>query len=248
MTGEIGLAMVGAGLGLGLRHGIDWDHIAAIADVTASQRSRVRSIIMGTLYAAGHAAVVVALGLIAIWAGSTLPEGLDPIMERVVGVTLVAMGLWITWSLIVNRGNLVLRSRWMLVAQVAATAFRSVRSRLTGRPVEKAGPRGSYGAASSATIGMIHGIGAETGTQALLLASAAGATSAASGSFLLAAFAVGLLVSNLLLTLGSTFGWIGSTSRRAVNIAVGAVFAAFSLTVGFIFLFQISDLLPGFFL
>jgi high-affinity nickel-transport protein len=247
MTLEIGIALVGTGLGLGLRHGIDWDHIAAISDVTASQRSRVRSVAMGTLYAVGHAAVVIALGLLAIWAGSTLPESIDPWMDAVVGVTLILLGTWIALSLVRNRGRIVFRSRWMLVGDLTMSLYRRAQSRLTGAEHVHAARSRPYGPASSTTIGVIHGIGAETGTQALLLASAAGATSAAEGSFLLVSFAVGLVASNLLITMASTFGWVGAGSRRIVQAALGIAIATFSLALGFIFLFQKSDILPGFF-
>ncbi len=244
MAAEIGIALVGTGLGLGLRHGIDWDHIAAISDVTTAQRSRTRSVAMGMLYAAGHAAVVVVLGLLAIWAGSTLPDSVDPFMDALVGVTLVLLGAWILWSLVRNRGRLVLRSRWMLLADVVRSGYRKVARQDASK---EARPRGSYGVASSTTVGAIHGIGAETGTQALLLASAAGATSAAAGSFLLVSFAIGLVASNLLITVAATFGWIGANSQRAVQLVLGLSIAAFSLAVGFLFLFQKSDSLPGFF-
>ena len=251
MAAEIGLALVGTGLGLGLRHGIDWDHIAAISDVTTGQRSRVRSVAMGMLYAVGHASVVIALGLLAIWAGSTLPDSIDPVMDVLVGVTLVLLGLWILWSLVRNRGRLVLRSRWMLVADAARGGFKAAAKR-TGmlkddaEPQERPARRG-YGVASSTTVGAIHGIGAETGTQALLLASAAGATSAMAGSFLLVSFAIGLIASNLLITLASTFGWLGAQSRRAVQATLGLTIAIFSIVIGTLFLLQKSDVLPGFF-
>ena len=247
MAVDIGLALVGTGIGLGLRHGIDWDHIAAIGDVTASQDSRLRSIAMGTLYALGHAAVVIALGLLAIWAGSTLPESFDPIMERIVGVTLILLGLWIAISLVRNRGRLVFRSRWMLVADIVAAGFRKVRRRFGHVHSEPGNRRRNYGVASSTTVGVVHGIGAETGSQALLLASAAGATSATAGSFLLVSFAVGLVASNLLITLASTFGWTGSHSRRIIQTTLGVVIASFSLVVGTLFLVHKGDLLPGFF-
>ena len=91
MPAEIGIALLGTGLGLGLRHGIDWDHIAAISDVAGSQKSRRRSMGMGTLYALGHAAVVVALGLVAIWLGTLLPDWVDGYMEIAVGITLLLL-------------------------------------------------------------------------------------------------------------------------------------------------------------
>jgi high-affinity nickel-transport protein len=94
---------------------------------------------------------------------------------------------------------------------------------------------------------MIHGIGAETGTQALLLAAAAGATSVIAGSFLLAAFAVGLVLSNTLIAVASLAGLIGARGGRAVQLVLGTLVGSFSLVVGFLFLIQKGSILPGFF-
>src|SRR6266487_663285 len=78
-------------LGLGFRHGIDWDHIAAITDITSSQEEARNSLLFGTLYALGHALVVFSLGVLAIVAGKNLPSGIDRVMPRVVGVTLLLL-------------------------------------------------------------------------------------------------------------------------------------------------------------
>ena len=243
----VAFALVGTGFGLGLRHGVDWDHIAAIADVTAAQESRLKSMLLGTLYALGHALVVVLLGLLAIWFGSRLPEWIDPYMDSVVGVTLLLLGAWILWTLVTTRGHLVMRSRWMLIFDMARSAYRKFFSKRRTDAEMLGLERRGYGPGSSTAIGMIHGIGAETGTQALLLASAAGATSPAAGSVLLLAFAIGLVMSNGLITIASSLGYIGTRARRSVQIALGGTIAAFSLTLGALFLFQRGDLLPGFF-
>ena len=52
------LGLVAAAFGFGFRHGIDWDHIAALTDISSSQDSRRRSMAYCTLYALGHALVV----------------------------------------------------------------------------------------------------------------------------------------------------------------------------------------------
>ncbi|MBI2964618.1 MAG: hypothetical protein HYY34_00265 [Chloroflexi bacterium] len=246
---ELGFALLISGVGLGLRHGIDWDHIAAITDVTGAQPSRARALLMASLYALGHAAVVVAIGLVAIWFGSTLPEWVDRHLETVVGITLVALGAWVFWSLRKNHGHLVLKSRWMLVFQGARSVWRKARAWISGKPAEPLSETrsGYYGAMASTGIGMIHGIGAETGTQALLLAAAAGATSVIAGSFLLAAFAVGLVLSNTLIAVASLAGLIGARGGRAVQLALGTLVGSFSLVVGFLFLIQKGSILPGFF-
>ena len=60
----IGLAFTA--LLLGLRHGFDWDHIAAIADLTGTAENRKRGMFLSLLYAVGHGVVVFALGVLAI--------------------------------------------------------------------------------------------------------------------------------------------------------------------------------------
>jgi high-affinity nickel-transport protein len=250
LSAEIGVALLGTGLGLGLRHGIDWDHIAAISDVTSSQRNHRRSLGMGTLYALGHAGVVVTLGLLAIWFGTLLPDWVDGYMEAAVGVTLLLLGAWLIWSMTRNNGRLVLKSRWMLLFDLLRNTFRKVthrhadpQSASSSTPSQKR----EYGSGASVSIGVIHGIGAETGSQALLLAAAAGATSALTGSFLLIAFVVGLLVSNTLIAIASTAGLIGSDRHHRFHTALGIVVAVFSLVLGTMFILGTSDSLPSFF-
>src|SRR5207249_5939724 len=84
---EVGLALTA--LGLGFRHGIDWDHIAALTDITGSQESGRRSMVLATMYALGHALVVLVLGVVAIALSAEIPHWLDEAMSRVVGFTLV---------------------------------------------------------------------------------------------------------------------------------------------------------------
>jgi hypothetical protein len=117
----------------GVRHGIDWDHIAAIADITSSQDDRRRALWFGTLYALGHAAVVFILGVAAIAAGDLLPPGIDEVMARVVGVTLIALGLYVFVSLVRHGRDFRLRSRWMLLFSGIRRGARWTRERL-GRP------------------------------------------------------------------------------------------------------------------
>lgn len=114
-------------LGLGLRHGIDWDHIAAIADLSSAAESRRRGIVLSTVYALGHGVVVMALGLLAIAFGASLPEGVDVWMGRVVGLTLIALGAWVLIELVRKGRDFRLRSRWILVFSGTFAGFRRVR-------------------------------------------------------------------------------------------------------------------------
>lgn len=280
---------------LGFRHGIDWDHIAAISDITSTtatseatpadppvsapmpthghdelagvtpmhghqhehvgvmhvlRESRFaheqrHAFGLATLYALGHASVVAALGIAALALNAILPEWVDPIMQRIVGVTLLVLGLWVLYSLIQylrGKGEFRLRSRWMLVFEGARYAWGALQARIHGhehRPSRHAmqyGPRTAFG------VGMIHGIGAETGTQVLLIAGVAGA--GALGFGLLAAFLIGLLMSNSLIAVLTATGFITAQRRKTLYVAVGTLAGVFSIVIGLFFLLDLADLLP----
>lgn len=109
----------GAAVVFGFRHGFDWDHIAALTDLTGSQTSSRRSMWLATLYALGHAVMVLVLGCSAILFAEQVPESVDLVMERLVGVSLLALGVWMAWTAVRTRTAPPLRSRWMLLIDAA---------------------------------------------------------------------------------------------------------------------------------
>jgi high-affinity nickel-transport protein len=292
----------GAGIGLvitaftfGLRHGIDWDHIAAITDITSSQDQPRRSISLATLYALGHALVVFVLGIAAIWAGDLLPANIDSMMEPVVGVTLVVLGIYVFYSLIRHGRDFRMRSRWMLVFAGARKLVRWIRRKfrggneivefehdhdhptdgphheparayaLAGAPAAVAtastihrhphrhvvpmpeDPFMNYGRLTAFGVGMIHGVGAETPTQVLLFLAAAGAGGRVAGVIVLVAFLVGLVATNSLIALASTFGFLRAGRNFPVYATVAVLTGTMSLVVGTLFLFGEGAVLPAFF-
>jgi high-affinity nickel-transport protein len=81
----------------------------------------------------GHAAVVLLLGVGAIVLGGRLPESVDDFMGRVVGVTLVALGIYVFVSLVQHGRDFRLRSRWMLLLSGIRRGARWVRRRVAER-------------------------------------------------------------------------------------------------------------------
>lgn len=132
----MGLGLLVTAFTLGVRHGFDWDHIAAIADLSGTAENKRRGFMLAMLYAAGHAIVVFALGTLAIAFGLAIPEGLDVWMGRIVGVTLIALGAWILIELLRKGRDFRLRSRWMLMISGTFAGFRKVRNAATGRTIE----------------------------------------------------------------------------------------------------------------
>jgi high-affinity nickel-transport protein len=292
------------GLLLGIRHGIDWDHIAAITDITSttaaagtavaahSEQHRELSghdhghggpiemrahdagpgaatlapatagvggvghwklseqgeaIRLGTMYALGHGFVVIVLGVAAILFGALLPTWLDPLMGRVVGLTLVVLGVWVLYSVYryARAGETFrLRSRWMLLFDGVRMGWRRLQARLHGHEHVEPLEMSSYGTRTALGVGMIHGVGAETGSQALLIAAVGGAAGAGLGVPMLFAFVIGLLISNFLIVIFSSVGFVSSQSRERVYVGIGAVAGVFSLAIGLVFITGSDAILP----
>jgi high-affinity nickel permease len=295
-TGEaFGIGVLVAAFLFGFRHGIDWDHIAAITDITSSQDERRTALLFGTLYALGHALVVFVIGVFAIALGERLPSGVDDVMERIVGVTLVILGVFVFVSLIRHGREFRMRSRWMLIFTGVRNTYRKVRpvrpadierdhehddvpvhahaSAGDGVALEVAedlpisewhhGHHGrpghhhhkhpepdafmNYGTRTAFVVGMVHGIGAETPTQLVIFLTAAGTSGKAAGVAVLATFILGLLTSNTMITLGTSYGFLRASQNWTIYVTVAVLTGAFSLVIGTLFLFGEGSLLPAIF-
>ncbi|GAB4323867.1 MAG: hypothetical protein Kow0010_05480 [Dehalococcoidia bacterium] len=220
---------------------------AGIGRRFAALRTHREAFSLGTLYALGHGLVVTILGILAIVASEVLPSWIDPAMERVVGITLLLLAAYLFYSLyrfFRGGGQFRIRSRWMMVFAGVANAARWIRSRIGRHEHVHADFNQQYGARTAFGIGMIHGVGAETGTQALVIATAVGATSKTVAVITLLVFVVGLLISNSFITVASTVGFVSARQRQLAYVAAGFVAAVFSLVVGLVFTFGATGLLP----
>jgi high-affinity nickel-transport protein len=156
-----GVGLLASAFLLGFRHGIDWDHIAAITDITGSQEERGQALTFGTLYALGHALVVFTIGTVALVLGASLPEGVDAFMGRVVGVTLLVLGVYVVVSLVRHGREFRMRSRWMLIFAATRRAWRRVAgARGNGHELEPvhvhAGPDGTVAVAEDIAVSEWH--------------------------------------------------------------------------------------------
>ncbi|HEY1372154.1 MAG TPA: hypothetical protein VGH50_06765 [Candidatus Binatia bacterium] len=230
---------------LGLVHGIDWDHIAAITDITGTVDEWRAGFFLASLYALGHAFIVVSLGVLAIIAGLALPEWVDDIMGPAVGVTLIFLAAWIVYSLFQHQEDFKIRGRWMLVFEAVSAAAVWTKNRLAGNPQPFVMKRTSvYGPRAAFGIGMLHGIGAETATQALLFLAVAGMGGKVLGTLMLCTFMVGLLLSNSLVAIATLSGFRLASRNIAVLRVVGGLVALFSLIIGIVFITGHESALP----
>jgi len=215
---------------LGLRHGLDLDHMAAITDMVGTNTQARRGVKLGLMYALGHGFVVLCIGLIAIIAGKSLPEEFIKITEMLVGASLLVLGAIIIRSLFINRENYQYQSRWAIVL----TFFRKLSKKLrkeagdaetTVQPLH-------VGLLGAGVIGVVHGIGAETPTQLTIIGHSAQAGNLWLSVGILLMFVAGLLMSTSAISLISAWGFMKARPIKVLNLVMGLLAGGYSVYLG----------------
>jgi cytochrome c biogenesis protein CcdA len=235
---------------LGFRHGLDYDHIAAITDISSVQARARDAMRYGLLYVGGHATTIAVLGSLAIAFRVSLPPASDRWAERLVGITLLTLGLYVLGTFFRPWFSRASSSGQSSSAQSAAHGHsHGPRTRITllingllwlywkmtrlfgGTRVEAPQIfKDGYGSTSTFVVGIIHGLGAETPTQLLLFLLAANLGGTAAGLLGLLMFIAGLLLMNTLMcalaaglfSADKLLAWFGD-NRNAANFRVNAV-------------------------
>ncbi len=229
---------------LGFRHGFDYDHIAAITDITSVSDRSSESMRNSLMYALGHASMVALMACTVICLHLSLPQGIDTWMERLVGLTLILLALYVLAKLLSGDRESFPPARGMLLIlmsrRLISGAFRPGHRAITAQQHQIC----AYTSRTAFGVGIIHGVGAETPSQLTLFLLAAN-LGGISKSFLgLAMFLVGLLVMNTLMA-ASACGLFLFSARRSTLRFFSGLTAAYSLIIGLVFLFGISNRLPS---
>lgn len=258
MSHSLELALLSCAL-LGLRHGFDYDHLAAITDITGVQRNWREGMRLGLLYALGHALTVAALGVCVIALHLTIPPGLDAIGERLVGATLLLLAAYvaISWlrhhrahasaAALGHPHPIAPAPRSRIALLVSGTRYLAWRVRRFRNPTlpQPDAFRFDYSNASVFFVGILHGLGAETPSQLLLFLLAAQLGGTTQGLLGLLCFVLGLLAMNTLMTASAGGVFASSSNLPRLQTIATSLAVAYSAIIGTLFLFGISDKLPA---
>jgi hypothetical protein len=208
-SGNLRLALLSAAV-LGFRHGLDYDHIAAISDISSVQLRAKDALRYGLLYVSGHATTIAVLGAAAVAFRISLPASTDRWAERLVGITLLVLGVYVLSTMFrtsprnsgahASHNHARPRTRiTLLINGLLWTYWKLTRvfGGTRGEPPQVF--KDGYGTGSTFMVGVIHGLGAETPTQILLFLLAANLGGTWAGLLGLLMFIVGLLVMNTLM-------------------------------------------------
>lgn len=251
VPGNLRLALLSAAV-LGFRHGLDYDHIAAITDISSVQSKARDAMRYGLLYVAGHATTVAVLGSLAVVFRIALPPSSDRWAERLVGITLLVLGLYVLGTFFRSSSRTGAhsharpRTRITLLINGSLWIYWRLSLIFGGTRVEAPQIfKDGYGTSSTFLVGVIHGLGAETPTQILLFLMAANLGGTAAGLLGLLMFIVGLLLMNTLMCASAAGLFSATLARPNAQRALTLLTSAYSIVVGAIFLLGSADKLPS---
>ncbi len=248
------LALAGTAFLLGCRHGLDWDHVAAITDLTTSGcpsppqpsdrlRAHSRRLGLALWYCIGHGSVIVIFGIAIGVLGLRLPQMVDRVFESVVGATLVVLGAFVLWRVGHDRADYRYSGRIRILVGVVRRAWARGRRRGAGpaEPLEDLSGRSAF------AVGVLHGTGAETPTQVLLFAGAATSGSKGAVVVLMASFVSGMILADLGVAATWLTGLLRTRSAPRAQLLLGGFTGLSSLVIGGLFLAGRSAVLPAIF-
>jgi hypothetical protein len=167
------------------------------------------------------------------------------VAERLVGLTLIALAVYIMCSLVWGNPQTIPPSRAALIIR----GYRRLRHRFSPVPVDATIRPDieddlNYTGPIAFGVGILHGLGAETPSQLALFLLAANLGGIAKGVGGMAMFLAGLLVMNTLMTASACGLFHGTAPHpRTMRVFVGLT-AVYSFVVGCVFLLGASEHLP----
>jgi high-affinity nickel permease len=248
-SGNLRLALISTAV-LGFRHGLDYDHIAAITDISSVQAKASDAMRYGLLYVSGHALMIAVLGAAVITFHVPLPAGSDRWAERLVGFTLLALGVYVLGTFFRSssdqHSHIQPRTRITLLINGVLWIYWRL-SRVFGGTRAEAPQvfKDGYGTTSAFLVGVVHGLGAETPTQLGLFFMARSLGGTTGGLLGLLMFILGLLVMNTLMCASAAGIFSATLAKPQALRSLTLLTSLYSIVVGAIFLVGVADRLPS---
>jgi ABC-type nickel/cobalt efflux system permease component RcnA len=97
------------GLGLGLAHSLDPDHIVAVSTLLCNNKSIRKSLVSATVWGIGHSAVLFTVGILLLIFRVEIPQSVVNLFEGAAGVLLIILGVYVITPLINDKLGLIHR-------------------------------------------------------------------------------------------------------------------------------------------
>jgi high-affinity nickel-transport protein len=206
---------------LGLRHGADPDHLAAIDNVTRNsyEKTPLLSRFVGTMFASGHSVMVLAISALVGFLGARFAQH---------GALLETIGTWVSIVVLVAIGILNLRQ---LLQGKYTEGIRGAKTRLIPKRL-----REGTSALVAIPIGLLFGLGFETSSQIASYAIVIGSDSGPIGAVIVGAmFCLGMIVTDTLdsLIVHRLIAYRGDRLPRVMRVWLASVTALAFAVAGY---------------
>ncbi|MBI3563459.1 MAG: sulfite exporter TauE/SafE family protein [Gammaproteobacteria bacterium] len=193
------------GVGLGMLHALDSDHLLTLANFTPNRTSISNSLNFCSRWAMGHGVAILIVGVAVVVFQQAIPFRLASMAERVVGLVLVLLGL----GTLLRSARAFTAARGFLPRDEGGANFSSLLNRGSGSPWHQHRVVG---------IGFLHGISGSAALLALLPMTQL-ATALQAMAYLLC-FSLGVLFAMLVFggVLGGLFQRLGQRYLRALSV------------------------------
>ena len=91
------------GLGLGLAHSLDPDHVVAVSTLLCNNKSLRKSITSATVWGVGHSVVLFIIGLLVLTLSVVIPQSVLKLFDASAGGLLIILGAFVLRPLIAER-------------------------------------------------------------------------------------------------------------------------------------------------
>jgi len=196
------------GLGFGLIHALDADHVMAVSALANQNPSIKRTLFFSAYWALGHGGVLLICGVILFGFGIAVPETFANIAELLVGVLLIILGLSFFWQSRRQKIHVTKHTHNDVEHTHLVSESHSMHAHVVSDNSDKATAQYSSNdiikGHQPVMVGVLHGLAGSAPALALIPAVAYGELSLA--VMYLLVFSVGVMASMLLFGLG--FSWV----------------------------------------
>jgi ABC-type nickel/cobalt efflux system permease component RcnA len=91
------------GLGLGLAHSLDPDHVVAVSTLLCNNKNLRKSISSATVWGAGHSVVLFIIGLLVLTLSVVIPQSVIKLFDATAGALLIILGALVLRPLIAEK-------------------------------------------------------------------------------------------------------------------------------------------------
>jgi high-affinity nickel permease len=208
------------GLGLGLAHSLDADHVVAVTTLVCNNKSIRKSIASATVWGIGHSAVLLVAGLAVLFLRVAIPESVVSIFEFAAAILLVILGIYVIRPLIIEKIHI----------HKHKTGIAHTHTHSHSHTPDTTGHRQLH---KSALTGVLQGLG---GTAALMLVTLTTVNTVEMGTLFIVVFGVGVILGMVGISclVGSVIAYAANRLEKVHKIIIaitGSVSIAFGITI-----------------